>query len=62
MYYFRGHFEQKSMRVNKLPHGLDINWNKEPRIVFMKYCLMVLVLTLKLLNDRYSDDDTYGLI
>ena len=50
------------MRVNKLPHGLDINWNKEPRIVFMKYCLMVLILTLKLLNDRYSDDDTYGLI
>ena len=20
-------FEQRSLRVNKLPHGLDINWN-----------------------------------
>lgn len=27
LYYFKSHFEQKSMRVNKLPHGLDINWN-----------------------------------
>lgn len=50
------------MCVNKLLYGFDINWNKELWIVFMKYCLMVFVLMLKLLNDRYSDDDMYGLI